>query len=66
MQYGEQQRQPIRFEADRDSAGIHALRFVGQRLHFDQHRSTAFTRHHHGAAGDRLRDAAREKSPKDF
>ena len=55
MQYRKQQREPVRFEADGDAARIHALRVVGERLHFDEHRPAALARHHDCAARDRLR-----------
>ena len=53
MQHGQKQCQAIRFKADRNASRIHALRFIGKRLHFNEHRPAAFARDHHRAARHR-------------
>ena len=60
MQHCKQQRETVRFQADGDAARIHALRVVGERLHFDEHRPAALARHHHCAAADGLRVLRKE------
>ena len=54
IQHREQHRQPILIDADRNAARIAELRFIDQRLHFDQQGPRTFARDHHHRARHRL------------
>jgi hypothetical protein len=50
VQHGEEQREPVRLESDRDAAGIRERARVDEALHFDEHLARAFARDRHDGA----------------